>query len=196
MDVTCVFSCALWCQYESVCLYHWCFLTDLLPWHREAGQGYGCELLIDCFSNSVNEIEMGLALHSACESHKTPFFCFWAHCVSRFVVCSFNSGETLHAKCVGPIAIRRNYFRAGCEGYLWSPWSSHIHSWWGVEKVGVASCHRGDPCNWYAIWHEWAYTGGIVLWLGWNRFRSSEAMVMMCWKMLATGVNRFDSLND
>lgn len=59
-----------------MCLYHWCLLAELLPWHREAGQGYGSELLIDDFSNSVNEIELGQASHSACESHKTPFFCF------------------------------------------------------------------------------------------------------------------------
>lgn len=27
-------------------------------------------------------------------------------------MCSFNSGETLHAKCVGPVTIRRNYFES------------------------------------------------------------------------------------
>lgn len=56
-----------------MCLYHWCLLAELLTWHGEAGQGYGSELLIDCFSNSVNEIELGQASHSACESTQDSF---------------------------------------------------------------------------------------------------------------------------
>lgn len=117
-----------------------------MPWHGEAGQGYGSELLIDCFSNSVNEIELGQASLSAGESHKSLFSCFCTHCASRLVVYSFNSGGTLRAKSVGPAAIRRNGFKSMLSVKDISGPFGHPQLM-GVEEADVASCPRGDPCS-------------------------------------------------
>lgn len=134
----------LQCRYGSVCLYHWCLLAELLPWHGEAGQGYGSELLIDCFSNSVNEIELGQASHSAGESHKTPFFCFWAHCASR-LICALLILVKLFMLNVWVHKKKWLQVRAQCKGYFSSLWSSHTHSWWG----GKSWCCKPSP--WWSL---------------------------------------------
>lgn len=61
-------------------------------------------------------------------------------------MCSFNSGETLHAICVGPAAIRRNGFKSELSVKDISGPFGHPQLM-GVEKADVASCHRGDPCS-------------------------------------------------
>lgn len=70
-----------------MCLYHWCLLAELLPWHREAGQGYGSELLIDDFSNSVNEIEL-VRLHILLVNHTRLLSFAFEHIVPKGWLCA------------------------------------------------------------------------------------------------------------
>lgn len=86
-------------------------------------------------------------------------------------MCSFNSGETLHAGCVGPVGVRRNDFKSklgvkdisGPFGHLISTadggWKKLMLQ--DVTVVTLAIDMQPDMSN--------LCTVGIVLWLGCNR---------------------------